>query len=244
MFRCNKKKGVLPAAYLLLGMSLILPVSLFSQDAKSKDELFQKASANFFKKNFVVAEPLLLRVIEENPANSLAYAYLGDIFLVKKRYNDALDNYKKSLELDPRSGENCFRIGQVYYHKKNGSQSIAYFKKAIEIDSNLKFAYYHVGLAYLMLMRDKNNTIENWESYLKIAPDDPQYDKIKRAITLLRDPNFVIPPANSDITIEEALLLGGLSIDKVEHKTTDQTEGHESKKTKRKLEDLYLDDDL
>ncbi len=225
---------------------LFLSVSVYSQDTRtqSKDELFQKAAANYFKRNFVTAEPLLQRVIEENPGNSLAYSYLGDIYLVKKRYNDALDSYKKSFELDPRSGENCFRIGQVFYYKKNGLQSIEYFKKAIEISPNLKFAHYHIGLVYLMLMRDKNNTIENWEHYLKIAPDDPQYDKIKRAITLLKDPNFVIPPAGSDITIEEALLLGGLSIDKVNHKSTDQTEGHESKKTKRKLEDLYLDEDL
>lgn len=232
------------ATYLLLSGFIIFHQSLYSQETKTKDELFQKASAYYFKKSFALAEPLLQRVIEENPDNSLAYTYLGDILFVKKQYDGALDLYKKSLELDPKSGTNFFRVGQIYYYKKNGQQAVKNFKKAIDIDNNLTFAHYHIGLTYLMLMRDKNNTIINWESYLNIATDDPQYDKIKRAITLLKDPNFLIPPADSDITIQEALLLGGLTIDKVTHKTTDQTEGHESKKTKRKLEDIYTDDDL
>jgi tetratricopeptide (TPR) repeat protein len=191
-----------------------------------------------------MAESLLEQIVEKNPENALAYSYLGDIFLIKKRYDGALDLYRKSAEINPGMGENYFRMGQVYYCKKDGRLSVEYFKKAIETDGRLKFAYYHVGLAYLMLLRDKNNTIENWETYIKIAPDDPQYDRIKRAIELLRDPNFVIPPPGSDVSIEEALMLGGVTIDKTIHKTTDQEAGHESKKTKRKLEDIYLDDDL
>ena len=35
-----------------------------------------------------------------------------------------------------------------------------------------------------------------------------------------------------------------MTIDKTIHQSTDQEAGHESKKTKRKLEDIYLDDDL
>jgi tetratricopeptide (TPR) repeat protein len=214
------------------------------EEAKPQDELFKKAAAYFFKKNFTQAEPLLQRVIDENPENSLAYSYLGDINLVRKRLDDALELYKKSIELTPQLGENYFGLGKIYFKKKHGRMSVEYFRKAIETDTSLKFSYYHMGLAYLMLLRDKNNTIENWETFIKIAPDDPQYNKIKRAITLLKDPNFVIPPPDSDISIEEALLLGGLGIEKVMRKTTDQTEGHELKKTKRKLEELYLDDDL
>jgi tetratricopeptide (TPR) repeat protein len=231
--------------YLLLVTACMcaLATPTFSQN-DNDDEAFKKAASYFFQKKFDMAESLLQQIIDKNPDNALAYAYLGDIFFIKKRYDGALDLYQKSIELKPEWGDNYFRIGQIYYYKKDGRQAVEYFKKAIEMDSNLKFAYYHVGLTYLMLLRDKNNTIENWETYIKIEPDDPQHDKIKRAIELLRDPNFVIPPPGSDTTIEEALMLGGLTIDKTIHKTTDQEAGHESKKTKRKLEDIYRDDDL
>ncbi|MBN2160521.1 MAG: tetratricopeptide repeat protein [Spirochaetes bacterium] len=229
--------------FLLPAVLLLSPVGAGAQD-NGKDRLFQKATAYFFQKKFDLAESLLQQIIDSNPENALAYSYLGDIFLINRKYDGALDLYRKSVELRPDVGENYFRMGQIYYYKKNGELSVDYFKKAIEVDDKLKFAYYHIGLAYLVLLRDKNNTIENWETYIRIAEDDPQYDKIKRAIELLRDPNFVLPPPGSDISIEEALLLGGATIDKTIHTSTDKEEGHESKKTKRKLEDIYQDDDL
>jgi len=210
----------------------------------NQDDLLSKATSYYFKKQFDMAETLLQQAVTQNPENAKAHAYLADILLIKKRYDEALSHYRASLELDPQSGENYFRIGQVYYYKKNGPEAIENFKKAIETDPQLRFAYYHVGLTYLMIMRDKQHTIENWEKYLSIAPDDPQNPKIKRAIELLKDPNFVLPPPDSDITIEEALLLGGMSIDKTIHQSTDMEAGHEKKKTKRELEDLYLDEDM
>jgi tetratricopeptide (TPR) repeat protein len=236
-------KNPIPSLFLITAFLWVHPCPSSSQE-NGDDDMFKKASGYFFQKKFDMAESLLQQVIDKDPGNALAHSYLGDIFFIKKRYDGALDLYQKSIELKPELGDNYFRIGQIYYYKRDGRQAVDYFKKAIEVDSNLTFAYYHVGLTYLMLLRDKNNTIENWEAYIKIAPDDPQYDKIKRAIELLRDPNFVIPPPGSDTTIEEALMLGGVTIDKTIHKTTDQEAGHETKKTKRKLEDIYMDDDL
>ncbi len=238
--RCVMKRSI---AYILMTAFLAVPGVLLSEDQK-EDETFKKATSYFFKKNFDMAESLLLQVIEKSPDNALAHAYLGDIFLIKKRYDGALDLYRKSIEIDPAPGENYFRIGQIYYYKKNGAMAIQFFKKAMTADGSLKFTYYHLGLTHLMLMRDKRNTIENWETYLKISPEDPQYENIRRAIELLKDPNFVLPPPDSDISVEEALMLGGITIDKIKRSSTDQEAGHETKKTKRKMEDIYLDDDL
>ncbi len=205
---------------------------------------FERATSYFFEKKFDMAETLLLRVIESEPSNALAHSYLGDIFLIKRRYSGALDLYRKSIEIDPALGENYFRMGQVYYYLKDGPKALEYFNRAIEIDGSLRFARYHAGLTSLMLLRDKESTIESWERYLAVAADDPQYDRIRRAIELLRDPGFVIPPPGSDMTVEEALLLGGVTLEKTVHDVTDRQAGHETKKTRRKLEEIYLDDDL
>jgi tetratricopeptide (TPR) repeat protein len=205
---------------------------------------FERATSLFFEKKFDMAETLLLRVIDSEPSNALAHSYLGDIFLIKKRYSGALDLYRKSIEIDPALGENYFRMGQVYYYLKDGPKALEYFNRATEVDGSLRFARYHAGLTSLMLLRDKEATIENWERYLAVAADDPQYDRIRRAIELLRDPGFVIPPTGSDMTVEEALLLGGVTLEKTIHDVTDRKAEHETKKTRRKLEEIYLDDDL
>jgi tetratricopeptide (TPR) repeat protein len=228
----------------IIAVSLLaLPSPSFPQE-EGEEDLVKKATGYFFQKKFDMAESLFQQIIDKNPDNAQACAYLGDIFLIKKRYDGALELYQKSVQLNPEAGENYFRIGQIYYYRKDGKQAVENFRKAIEADTQLRFAYYHIGLTYLMILRDKSNTITNWETYLQVAPDDPQYDRIKRAIELLKDPNFVIPPPGSDMTIEEALMLGGVTIDKTMHRTTDKEAGHESKKTKQKLEDIYLDDDL
>lgn len=209
-----------------------------------EDELFLKAQKYFFQKKFEMAELLLQEVIKNNPENALAYSYLGDILLKKQIYDGALNLYKKALDLDPGSAENLFRIGQIYYFKKMGAESIDNYNKALAIDSKLKIVYYHIGLSYLMLMRDKEKTIENWEVFIKEVPEDPQYESIKRVIALLRDPNFKIPPADSEISIEEALLLGGATLNTQERETESKKADHETKKSKKTMEDIYIDDDL
>lgn len=237
--RVNKKIIALSVT-----ISLLYQGNVFSNEKKEKDGLYKKATGYFFQKKFEMAELLFQEVIKRNPENVMAYSYLGDIFLKKKRYDGALSLYKKALDLNPDMAKNHFRIGQIYYYKKLGNMSIKSFRKSLELDNKIKYAYYHIGLCYLMLLRDKKNTIENWETYIKLAPEDPQYEKIRRVIELLKDPNFVIPPVGSDISIEEALLLGGSTLKEIERKARDKKAGHEVKKTREKIEEIYKDDDL
>ena len=225
-------------------LMLLFTQFLAYPESKKEDELFLKAQKYFFQKKFEMAELLLQEVIKSDPENSLAYSYLGDILLKKQLYDGALNLYKKALDLSPEGAENWFRIGQIYYFKKMGSESIEHYNKSLALDNKLKIVYCHIGLSYLMIMRDKEKTIENWEIYIKEVPEDPQYESIRRVIALLRDPNFKIPPADSEISIEEALLLGGATLNTQERQSESQKAEHESKKSKKTIEDIYIEDDL
>ncbi len=234
---------------LINGLSAILiytlcAVPVFAAGDSDKESTFEKAQRYYFQRKFEIAELLLQQTLKENPENEKAYSYLGDIFLEKKRYDGALKLYQRALDLDPGNAENLFRVGQIYYYKKEGQKAREYFRKAFAADPSLKFTYYHIGLTNLMLLRDKQETIEAWEKFLSIAPEDPQYEKIKRVIELLRDPNFKLPPPGSDISIEEALHLGGVTLEDQKRTAEDRKAGHEKKKTKEKFEEIYRDDDL
>ncbi len=215
----------------------------FAQEDRQNDKLFERATKYFFQSNFDMAEALLQQVVQNDPGNARAHSYLGDIYLTRRKFDDALSHYTKSIAISPSEGDNYFRIGQIYYYRKNGPRAIEYFEKALQHQPSLVISHYHKGLTYLMIFRDKENTIRNWEAFLKAAPDDPQYDKIARAIALLKDPSFILPPPGSDISIEEALYLGG-NISNIDRKTKDEKEGHENKETKKKIEDIYIDDDM
>jgi len=208
------------------------------------DQTFKKASRYYFQRKFEMAELLLRESLKKDPENHLAYSYLGDILLMKKQYDGALGLYRKALDIEPKSAENYFRLGQIYYYKKSGNLSIDNYRKSIDLDPKITYAHYQIGLSYLMLMRDKDNTVKSWESYLRLAPEDPQYDKIRRAVELLKDPGFQLPPPGSDISIEEALHLGGMVLKEKDRQAASQKADHANKKTQHKLEDVERDDGL
>lgn len=222
---------------------MIFQSFVYSQ-AKKEDDTFTRATKYFFQKKFEMAEVLFQEVIKKEPENALAYSYLGDILLKKQQYDGAMNLYQKAMDINPEMAENYFRMGQIHYYKKNGELAIEFFTKTLAKNDKLKIAFYHRGLAYLMLMRDKEKTIENWGTYIRLVPEDPQYDSIKRVIELLKDPKFRLPGPDSKISIEEALLLGGSTLDIQDRTAENQKADHESKKSKDTIEDIYMDDDL
>lgn len=230
--------------YVLLIIIFIFFTTEILPQTEKQEDAFQKATTYFFQKKFEMAELLLQEVIRKEPENAEAYSYLGDIYLMKNQFDGALNLYNKALELKPDSAENYFRIGQIYYRKKIGNVSLENYDRALQIDPRLNIVYYHKGLTTLMLLRDKESTIQYWERYISLAPEDPQYDNIKRVIALLKDPNFKIPPEGSDVSIEEALLLGGATLDNQDRQTENKKADHEKKKSNDKIEEIYLDDDL
>lgn len=232
-------KRIITYAFLILGAAIAA-----SAQSAQNDDTFQKATTYFFQKKFEMAEVLLQEVIKKDPENETAYSYLGDIYLYKHQYDGALNLYNRALEINPNSAENYFRIGQVYYYKKIGNVALENFDKSLSLDPKLKIVYYHKGLTTLMLLRDKERTIQYWQTYIDLAPEDPQYESIKRVIELLKDPNFKIPPEGSDVSIEEALLLGGSTLETKEREIENKKAEHENKKSNDKIEDIYLDDDL
>ncbi len=238
------KKISIPFILICIYSVLLLNVNLYSLEPEKKEDLFKKAVKYFYQKKYEMAELLFQEELKKSPENQKAYSYLGDIFLYKKRYDGALRLYQKALDINPNNPENFFRIGQIYYYKKDGTKAIQNFEKSFSLNPEMKYSYYHIGLTYLILMRDKENTINNWQKFIDIAPEDPQHEKIRRAIELLRDPDFKIPSPDSEISIEEALHLGGSVFQGVNRKAKDKKAGHEKKKTKNKLEDIYRDDDM
>ncbi|MCL2025457.1 MAG: tetratricopeptide repeat protein [Leptospirales bacterium] len=175
---------------------------------ESENTAFEKGQRYFHQKKFEMAEVMFLEALKADPENDLTYSYLGDLVLAKKRYDEALAYYLKSLELRPESAENNFRIAQTYYYKGNSRKAIEHFLKTYSLDKSMKFALYHAGLTYLMLDRDKENAVKYWEEYISLAEDDPQRANIERVIELLKNPDFTIPPADSGISVEEALKRG------------------------------------
>lgn len=77
-----------------------------------------------------------------------AFMNKGQYFFEKGDYNHALENYKKSLELDQNNPENYVHFGILFFKKKEYDLAIENYSKAIKLDANDVYAYSHRIDAY------------------------------------------------------------------------------------------------
>ena len=81
----------------------------------------------------------------------------------KRKYDEAIVEFKKSLELNQKHYDAHFNLGVVYYAKNMSDESIAELKRAIEVNPNEPKAYYNIAFAYVA----KENVAEAISEYKK-----------------------------------------------------------------------------
>ena len=80
---------------------------------------------------------------------SLAALYynLGNSFLRKKKFDEAIKNYLKSVAIDKKFVSSYYNLGNVYKEKENLEKAVEYFKVAVKIDPNNIPAKINLGVA-------------------------------------------------------------------------------------------------
>src|SRR5690348_4617541 len=62
-----------------------------------------------------------------------------------ERQQEALDTYKRILELSPRHAAACINLGTIYYNQQNYREAERCYRRALEIDSRYALAYFDLG---------------------------------------------------------------------------------------------------
>jgi len=88
-----------------------------------------------------------------NPNDRVALKELGAILCFQKKTDDAIEVYKKVLELDPKNAEYMAYMGYLYYEKDDFLEAIELFNKALDIDPEAPFVYFLLGNAYSRIGR-------------------------------------------------------------------------------------------
>lgn len=214
-------------------------------DAFSEEnELFKRAESYYFQKKYEISLKLFQKILEEKPDHGKALSYSGDIYLIKKEYDKALTQYRQSVELSDDPAKEYFRMAQVYSAQKDIEKAKEYYQKSYSLNPSITANLFQLGYLSLIHDRNKNKTIEYWQNFVLRTPDDPQNEKIKKVIALLRDPSFKIPAKGSDISIEEALILGGKTSKEDEVEIEEKNTGHEKAVISNDSKGLLDDEDL
>jgi len=98
----------------------------------------------------VAAEKSFGRAIELNPNHATAHHwYAMSLSLRPARFDEAIAEMKRALELDPLSLIINANLGVVYYRTRFYDLAVQQLQKTIEMDQNFYRARYYLGAAYI-----------------------------------------------------------------------------------------------
>ncbi|MCB9771758.1 MAG: tetratricopeptide repeat protein [Candidatus Omnitrophica bacterium] len=108
--------------------------------------------------------------IKYYPDNAMAYGNRGEAYKDARQYQLALNDFNKSIAVDPKYAESYNSRGQLYGMSGKTDAALNDFLKAIELKPNFDEAYNNLGIVFLM-----NNDLEKAsESFNKALEIDPQ----------------------------------------------------------------------
>jgi tetratricopeptide (TPR) repeat protein len=124
----------------------------------------------------------------------------GDIFMARKMYLDAIEEYKKmpetavilnktgiayhqmlelriaqryyqkAIKLDPNYSEAVNNLGTIFYANKNYGRALRQYRKALKMTPNVASVYSNLGTAYFA-RKNYQEAMEAYQEALKLDPD-------------------------------------------------------------------------
>ena len=102
------------------------------------------------------------------------YFNLGLTLFRTKRHTEALENFRRALELEPEDPEYHNLLGQTYDELGQPVEAEQSLRRAIEIDRNYALGYYDLGVILAKREGRKQEALIAFDQALKIDPDIAQ----------------------------------------------------------------------
>ena len=106
------------------------------------------------------AEEAYKHAISLNPNYPTAHQWFGNLFSIKRQFDDALPKIKRAQQLDPLSAGINGDLAYTYLLKNDLTSAIEQGKKNVELDPSNALSYRVLGFAYLKQQRYEEATAE------------------------------------------------------------------------------------
>jgi len=127
------------------------------------------------------------RAIELKPNYATAHQWYGNDALVSYgRFDEAIAEGRRAIELDPLSPVINADLGITLYLSRRYDESIGQLKKTLTIDPTFFYAYYNLGIA-LQLKGDLPGAIANFEKAVQLSNDSFTHALLGTAKSLAGD---------------------------------------------------------
>jgi rhomboid protease GluP len=113
------------------------------------------------------------RAIASDPDFALAYYDLGAAYRRKENYEQAINAFKKCLELNPEEGTRelaYYNLGRTYLRLSLNEEAIGALNQSTRLNSQIPEAHFYLGVAYGNKGR-YDEAITSFKQSLKLKPD-------------------------------------------------------------------------
>jgi tetratricopeptide (TPR) repeat protein len=204
---------------LIISLFILLSgCSTVSQQTKQNSALnfYVQGITNEINGNIKGANDFYSKALKLNPDNSYLYEKLGRIALEEKKYNPAVKDFKKSIQLGAKNSDNYLRLGIAYYALGNYKNAAKNLETGLKNNEN---SNYKIILADIYIKTGRYKKAEKYYTILlKKFPDNPlilynyalilgKEKKYKKAETIYKkiinsDPYFVDAYINLSLLYE------------------------------------------
>jgi putative inorganic carbon (HCO3(-)) transporter len=141
----------------------------------------QKEKDFFDEKIFDTAKTLeeLKEIRKKFPNKSIIYERIAWIYAKEKKFDKAIENYVKAINLNPNSFGAYNNLGNIMFLLNNMDEAIKLYKKSIELNPKQVDARVNLGIAYYFKGKI-DLAAEQFNEVLKIAPNN------EKAITYIK----------------------------------------------------------
>jgi tetratricopeptide (TPR) repeat protein len=140
------------------------------EDLAKANSLLREGDVAFERRDFYAALIKYLDASRLNPNDSSMWNRLGIAYSQLKYYDEGIDAFKHSIDLNSKYANSVNNLGSAYFARREFKKAEKNFKKAIRMDS--KDATFHMNLGSLYFERKKvNEALVEWRKGLALNPD-------------------------------------------------------------------------
>jgi cytochrome c-type biogenesis protein CcmH/NrfG len=128
----------------------------------------------------------LEQLAKQAPKSAEAWNMLGNALMDSNRFAEAVDAYRKSLEIEPKNTNVRVDMGTCLRNSGKPQEAVDEYKKAIKVDPNHINANRNLGVVLAYDLNDKKGAAKAFERYLELAPNAPDAQEIRQLVQSLK----------------------------------------------------------
>lgn len=125
-------------------------------------------------------------ILRNDPRKYEALVQLGNDYFDLGEAQKSVDAYARALAVKDGDPNVLTDMGVMYRQLKDFPKALAAFRKAAAASPTHPQSRMNIGVVLMHDMNDPKGAIAAWEDYLRVAPNDPNAENIRRSVEELR----------------------------------------------------------